>query len=87
MSGTYDPDSTDLVRIVGRTILAVSALFGLGVLLANLQTGADTVTLDLGPAATAFLFIASGVFAWAVLRAMAQIRDVIVDERIGSEQG
>jgi membrane protease YdiL (CAAX protease family) len=87
MSGTYDPDSTDLVRIIGRTILAVSALFGLGVLLANLQTGADTVTLDLGPVATAFLFIASGVFAWAVLRAMAQIRDVIIDERIGSEKG
>jgi membrane protease YdiL (CAAX protease family) len=87
MSGTYDPDSTDLVRIIGRTILAVSALFGLGVLLANLQTGADTVTLDLGPVATAFLFIASGVFAWAVLRAMAQIRDVIIDERIGAEKG
>jgi membrane protease YdiL (CAAX protease family) len=85
MNRAYNPDSTDLVRIVGRTILVVSALFGLGVLLANLQTGVDTVTLDLGPAATAFLFIASGVFAWAVLRAMAQIRDVIVDENIRAE--
>jgi len=85
MSSAYDPDSTDLVRIVGRTILVVSALFGLFVLLTNLQTGADTVMLDLGPVATAFLFISSGVFAWAVLRAMAQIRDVIVDERIEAE--
>jgi uncharacterized membrane protein YedE/YeeE len=85
MSRAYDPESTDLVRIVGRTILAVSAVFGLGILLANLQSGADTVTLDLGPVATAVLFVASGVFAWAVLRAMAQIRDVIVDEGVGTE--
>ncbi len=82
MSSSYDPESADLVRIVGRTILVVSALFGLGILLANLQAGGvtDTVTLDLGPVATGILFIASGVFAWAALRAMAQIRDVIIQE-------
>jgi hypothetical protein len=63
MSRAYDPESTDLIRIVGRTILAVSALFALGILLSNLQTGAGTVTLDIAPVATAVLFVASGVFA------------------------
>lgn len=87
MSSTYDPESADLVRIVGRTILVVSALFGLFILLTSLQTGADTIMMDLGPVATAFLFISCGVFAWAVLRAMAQIRDVIVDETIESKKG
>jgi hypothetical protein len=48
-------------------------------------TSVGSVRWHLGPAATALLLIVAGVFAWAVLRAVAPIRNVIVDENIRAE--
>jgi hypothetical protein len=75
MSSSANRESADLIRIVGRAIMAVNLAFGAGVLVTNLQVAEGTVTMDLLPASIALIFGVSGTFAWATLRAMAQIRD------------
>lgn len=86
MNSSHNRESADLIRIVGRAIMIVNLVFGAGVLVTNLQVAGDTVTMDLLPASIALIFGVSGTFAWATLRAMAQIRDRAVPDSPGGPE-
>jgi hypothetical protein len=82
---SLDDESTDLVRILGRTILVVNVLVGLLIFgLAGMESGPEGTTWHLGPIGAAIAFVVSGPFAWGILRGIAQVRDrveVLVEEQ------
>lgn len=77
-------DSTDLVRILGRTIMVVNVLVGVFIFfLVGMESGPDGRIWYPTAIWAAIAFVVSGPFAWGVLRGIAQIRDridVLVEE-------
>lgn len=84
MVPTLSDDSTDVVRIVGRTICIVSIIVGVFVALASgMERGAAETIWHIGPIGAGIAMILSGFFMWALLRGIAQIRDrmeILVEE-------
>jgi len=73
-------DSADLVRILGRTILGVSIVAGAFLfLLSGVESDPDGLVWHAVPIGSAVGFLLAGLFAWAALRGIAQIRDRVED--------
>lgn len=79
-------DTADLVRILGRTIMAVSVVAGIFLfLLSGVESGSDGLIWHALPIGAAVSFLLAGLFAWAALRGIAQIRDR-VEELVEEEE-